>query len=273
MDLVRTKLSYLTSDKDQNLKNTLQEILDTSSAMKGRWQIPAQGLFFDMLEMINRNEGLDLPSPSAFEVLGDHIPAHIANILQELSELLSAASRESMEGQHETSVYLLLKVAEWVNMNYENRCLYGETMEEEAGRLFEQATERLMVWGDKDEIWSALEDILIQWGLGEFMAGAHAVLGCRTYGLVIDGIDVSTVLHSANWEGNEVPETTSLVVGLRTEAVDQTLVQAVLKAGAEDQPCPRSTSRFEKSLLSAIAQVCGSPEQSTDPVFLEAGTA
>lgn len=270
MDLIRTKLGYLTSTRDCHLKKTLQLIVEDDAG----WRVAARSMLLDMMEMINRNEGLSLPLPAALDELGDLVPAHVANIIHELNALLWSGPSLVREEERETPAFLLLKVAEWMALNYEGRCLYGEAVEQEARRLYERAgSGGMTVWGDKDEIWAAIQDIMVQWGLGDVLAGCRAVLGCRTYGFVLERMDLPVVLNSANWQGGGAPPGATLVIGLRTESVDVTLVQAGLKAsGPRDSSC-KSTSRFERSLLSATAQACGSPEHPAHPVFNGTGRA
>ena len=153
-EIFERKLALLGDQKDQGLKEAL------FSATKGSPDSHAlealKNEFISVYAIIAKEEGLpSISTPEDEESLKDRVPDTIANWLTVLSEIFSGAeTAKRIIDPVDTAAILLLRLNEWIALNYQGRFLYGERLEKEAEKGFYSLESEMDLLGDKDEILS-----------------------------------------------------------------------------------------------------------------------
>lgn len=153
-EIFEKKLTLLNSHRDHSLKEALflasKRPFDRGILDKLRKE------FISIYATIAKEEGL--PSISTLEdeeSLKDRVPDTIANWLTVLSEIFSEAeTAKRIIDPVDTAAILLLRLNEWIALNYQGRFLYGERLEKEAEKGFYSLESEIDLLGDKDEILS-----------------------------------------------------------------------------------------------------------------------
>ncbi len=151
-EIFEKKLTLLNSQRDHGLKEALflaykrpfdRDILDN-----------LRKEFISIYATIAKEEGLpSISTPEDEEALKDRVPDTIANWITVLSEIFSGAeTAKRIIDPVDTAAILLLKIYEWIGLNYQGRFLYGEKLEKEAEKGFYSLEAEMDLLGDKDEI-------------------------------------------------------------------------------------------------------------------------
>lgn len=258
-DFVRQKISRMEESTDGSLLQALQAMLAVKPADVAIWQHVGQKILSQMMVRMATEE--EVPAfVGGGEALRDRLPDRVGNAISQLSEVLVLPVPEEPEDARLIAVHLLLNISEWMVNNYENRCLYGEKENRNASDLLKALHLGVEIWGDKDEVWLVLGELLDEWSLGKAFRAASPVLGSRTYGVRLERIRSPRLMHPAIWAGGVLPEVATLIITVTGTATDHTYVQALLTGRAETGQDVPSSGRFEGEFFAALAENCGSPE-------------
>lgn len=166
-----------------------------------------KSLLAKMMAKIAREEGIsNLKTPDDEDILKDHLPAHITNLIARLSEIIYAetlinASKIMPAEERLFCSHAFLKLIEWIVWNYDQRCLYGKNLDENAVELTKKASIGVNVYGSKDEVWLSIIDYLS--GVKNAVELSKPIYGCVFYaGMYCIKIEPTPTKYTDNSEAN-----------------------------------------------------------------------
>lgn len=144
-----------------------------------------KSLLVKIMAKIAREEGIaNLKTPDDEDILKDHLPAHITNLIARLSEIIYAetllnTSKTMPADERLFCAHALLKLIEWIVWNYDQRCLYGKNLDKMAAELAKKASIGVNIYGSKDEVWLNIIDYLC--GMKNAIELSKPIYGCVFY--------------------------------------------------------------------------------------------
>ncbi|MGB9711652.1 MAG: hypothetical protein ACP5J5_04185 [Dissulfurimicrobium sp.] len=257
LKIIKSKLNTIINEKDYKFKIALTNILYDNL---NKWQKIGQILLTNFIAKIAKEEGIvSFTSKYDEEIFKDHLPNDIANTITQLSRLLLGELENKQDKI--TAIFLLLKLFEWTLLNYENRCPYGKTIDQQAEILLKKTSNQTELFGNKDEIWlysiGILKDIFKQ-NFNE----QKIFFGCRAYAEEAIFNDKTVLMDDRNWSQINLPSSDligKLVLGARTNLTDQTLVGISIKRYQRQQinKTEEHSNRLEGIFLTRLTELCG----------------
>ncbi len=211
--ILKRKLELLDPATDGHVKGVLEAALFSDRPVKQLFQEHLHPLFLGFFARLCKEEGIDRLTTSKQEKdLQDRLPDTVANWLTVLSEILGLASDRVADPAY-TAIVLLLRLHEWINLNYDRRFVYGLQLEQEAERLFQTLENEMELLGDKDEILALTLD-----GLSAF---------CKEYQIDHSSLlpGVKTYFANVTFDYGKGPRT--LRIGIQSTLVDQVKFRAL----------------------------------------------
>ncbi len=259
--IVEAKISNMTDPRDSWALSLMREIQAAARHDDASWMRIGQGMLTRILARIASEEGLDSKgNPYDEEILKDYIPDTMANAITALAEILFAKS--VVRPKAEVALGLLLKLYEWSVWNYDGRSVYGEKIEQEARRIFDSMDPGVVVYGNKEEVWNGLDEIL----LDTFDMQGHVlcrapVLGYRTYSEEIEMVCPEIWCSERFWVGHLSPVSLILKTAASTRTVDQTEVRLSCHGLASNRDLIESKRKIESIILHKLVEMCGEGKQ------------
>ena len=153
--ILKKKMELLDPATDGHVREALEAALSSDQTLIQALPKYLNPLFLDFFARLCHEEGVDrLTNQEQEKGLKDRLPDTIANWLTVLSEILitDSPSSKRVADPVYTATVLLLRLYEWINLNYDRRFIYGLEVEKEAERLFQTLENEMDLIGDKDEI-------------------------------------------------------------------------------------------------------------------------
>ncbi len=260
--ILAEKLELIQHPEDIYFKEALKAIYQ--KGLSPSWRNECTQILTRLLSRIALEENVSPFDEDESEILfKHHLPDFITGIIQALEEILfippGPEDAHSEATDFETALHLLLRLLEWMVWNYEGgRCIYGRVNAEKAESLFQVATFELEVWGDRDEVWLTVLDILKgQFHLGASLEAADTYYSCRTYSSILKNLPRGLAQNEAYWASRHHAFSPVLIISVQSRIVDQTWVKIILKDIKD--PHVKSSGVLEGDILGRIASICGTP--------------
>ncbi len=214
--ILRKKISLLDPSTDAHIKQVLHKVISQEGELLDPLlKEELRSLFLNFFARLCKEEGVSHLSHLEDEnSLKDHLPDTVANWLTVLSEIFSArCSVDRVEDPLFTAAVLLIRLHEWITLNYERRFVYGNEMEEAAEKRFLRLENEMDLIGDKDEIVYQVMDALSGFCSNYWFQEQDMIPGVNTYYLRID-FDYGQGVRS-------------LEIGMRSVLIDQVKFRAL----------------------------------------------
>ena len=152
--ILKKKVELLDPVTDGYVKEVLEAALSSDLPLIQTVSKHLNPLFLDFFARLCREEGVDrLTNQEQEKGLKDRLPDTVANWLTVLSEILTVTPPpKRVTDPVYTATVLLLRLYEWINLNYDRRFIYGLEVEQKAERLFQTLENEMDLIGNKDEI-------------------------------------------------------------------------------------------------------------------------
>ena len=261
--ILAEKLDLIQHPKDIYFKEALRSIF--ACGHSGAWKDGCRELFTKILSRIAIEENVSPFDEEENEILfKHHLPDFVTGLIKALEEILylpddSSAFNRRAPDEFETALHLLLRLLEWTVWNYEGgRCIYGRENAQRAESVFKLAHHKLEVWGDRDEVWLTLMDILKEeFHLEQQIETSETYYSCRTYSMIIRNLPGEVALAGEYWCSPTPPSAPIMIVSIQSKIIDQSTVKLELK-DLKDQS-QKSTGILEANILGRVANICGTP--------------
>lgn len=261
--ILHHKISNIIEPKDREIISSLKHILQEPVETPEEWRSRAASMFTQMMARIAMEEGVS-PYEDDENPFKHHLPNFISTTLSEIEKIVFSPLDANVEPDElrYTLTHLLLKVAEWIAWNYEGRCLFGEDSDRKASELEKMTRFQIELWGDKDEVWLYLMDLLRdEWGLGNKIHFMEPLFGCRRYGLLIPFDANRYLANPSYWETVPPEKEITLITTMTTILTDQTRVSLEFLGRTLKGERAKSTGICEGLMLSQLAKICGTPTE------------
>lgn len=251
----------MTDPKDSWAVSLMRDIQAAARHNDGSWIGIAQGMLTKILARIASEEGLSSKgNPYDEEVLKDYIPDTMANIITALAEILFA--KTVLGPQAEIALGLLLKLYEWSIWNYDGRSVYGEELEQRARGIFDSIETGIIVYGNKEEVWNDLDEILMD----TFNSKGHVlckapILAYRTFSEEIEIACPKNWCDERFWAGHPGPVSILLKTAISSKTVDQTEVRLSCHGLTSSRELVESNRKIESIILRKLVEACGEGKQ------------
>ncbi len=260
--ILRDKLSLVKHPRDELFGHALKAILDAGHSAP--WREECRRLFAHILDRIAVEENVSpFYDQESKDLLKHHLPDFVSGMIQALEELLfqpvglSDLTKEIEV--FETSLHLLLRLMEWSVWNYEGgRCIYGKDSLQKAESIFRLPAFEIEVWGDRDEVWLSVMDLLeSQYGLKKAIESTDIVYSCTTYSVIVHELPSSLIFNEAYWRTIDGIEP-CMILSVQTRMVDQTILRIAFKdLNKLDKVVSKGS--FEAEIFDRVVNDCGRP--------------
>ncbi len=260
--IILDKLRLVQHPKEALFSQTLKDILDHGHT--GPWREECGRLFTKILTRIAVEENVSPFDDDESEILfKHHLPDFVTGMIQALEELIfspiEATDFVAEIEAFETTLHLLLRLMEWTVWNYEGgRCIYGKDSAQKAESIFHLAAFEIEVWGDRDEVWLNVIDLLeSEYDMKKAIESGDTVYSCTTYSTIVYELPPHIVMNREYWQ-TALGIAPCLIVSVQSRIVDQTRLRIALKDLKEPAKA-LSSGVFEADILNKIANSCGTP--------------